>query len=102
MVEVVWSEAAGLDLVAIHRVIAGTSKAVADAWATRLLRRADQLAAFPDMGRVIPELQSPLLRELMETPYRILYERFPDRVEILAVAHGKQMLVPPPLEPTGP
>jgi hypothetical protein len=33
------------------------------------------------MGRVIPELENVLLRELIEGGLRILYEVFPDRVE---------------------
>lgn len=34
-------------------------------------------------------MSNPYMRELIEGDYRILYERFPDRVEIFAVLHGR-------------
>ena len=55
-----------------------------------LVARAAVAATFPAMGRVVPEFGTPLIRELIEPPYRIIYERFPDRVEILAVLHSAQ------------
>lgn len=45
------------------------------------------------MGRVIPEFNNPLLRGLIEGPWRILYEVFPDRVEVWAVAYGREQLL---------
>lgn len=42
---------------------------------------------------MMPEFVNPLIRELIEGDYRIIYERFPDRVEILSVAHGSQSFV---------
>lgn len=49
------------------------------------------------MGRVIPEFGNPLLRELIEGGYRLLYEVFPDRVEVWGVAYGRERLIKPPL-----
>lgn len=42
----------------------------------------------------MPEFENRYLRELIEGDYRIVYERFPDRVEIVTVAHGKQSFLP--------
>lgn len=40
------------------------------------------------MGRVMPEFGNRYVRELIEGDYRIIYERFADRVEVLAIIHG--------------
>lgn len=45
------------------------------------------------MGRVIPEFGNPLLRELIEGGFRLLYEVFPDRVEVWAIAYAREQLV---------
>ena len=57
-----------------------------------LMRRVEQLEAFPFSGRIVPEYNARLLRELIEDRYRILYEVFPDRIEIVTVLHGRQHL----------
>jgi len=58
-----------------------------------LIARTAALAEFPLMGRVIPEFGNPLLRELIEGGLRILYEVFPDRVEVWGVAYGRETLI---------
>jgi plasmid stabilization system protein ParE len=89
---VVWSRRANDDLVAIHRYISGSSPAAANRLVNQLIGRADQLAIFPNSGSIIPEFGIPLLRELKDHPYRILYEVFPDRVEILTVVHAARQI----------
>lgn len=60
----------------------------------RITERLSQLEAFPDSGRV-PEFDERVLRELVEGDYRIVYERFADRVEVIAVVHGSRSLLNP-------
>lgn len=45
---------------------------------------------FLDPDGRFPEYGVPLLRELIEPPYRIVYEVFTDRVEIVIVRHGQE------------
>ncbi len=60
----------------------------------RLTARSQQLAGFPLSGAVVPEYESPEVRELVERPYRIIYRVRTDRVDVLAVIHGAQLLPP--------
>lgn len=53
-----------------------------------LLERAGQLADFPDLGRVVPELPQGDLRELVEKPYRIVYRVREKTIEIATVFEG--------------
>ncbi|MCZ7578486.1 MAG: type II toxin-antitoxin system RelE/ParE family toxin [Dehalococcoidia bacterium] len=52
-----------------------------------------QLEAFPESGRIVPEFDERVFRELVEGDYRIIYERFADRVEVVAVVHGSRSLL---------
>lgn len=58
----------------------------------RPTRRSEQLASFPYSGSVVPEHESPELRELVEGPYRIIYRIKPEQIDVLAVIHGAQQL----------
>jgi toxin ParE1/3/4 len=61
----------------------------------RITERARQLADFPASGRVVPEIARPEIREILEQPYRIIYRIRPERVEILAVVHGRRADIGP-------
>lgn len=61
----------------------------------RVTERLSQLEAFPDSGRIVPEFDDRVFRELVEGDYRIVYERFADRVEVIAVVHGSRSLLNP-------
>src|SRR5439155_7086662 len=50
-----------------------------------ILKRGDQLAAFPLLGRVVDRYKRPGIRELVEAPYRILYRVRRETIEIIDV-----------------
>ena len=52
------------------------------------LAMAESLAVFDERGRIVPELQQPSVRELLVQRYRLIYEVFDTKVEILAFIHG--------------
>jgi plasmid stabilization system protein ParE len=43
-------------------------------------------------GRAVPEVDRTDIREVVEPPYRIIYRVLPDRIEVLTVMHGAQIL----------
>ena len=92
---VVWSNRALRTLADIHRHIASDSEATANQTVDRLLKRGDQLAAFPRLGRVVERYGRPGIRELVEAPYRIIYRVRRQDVEIIDVFHSAQL---PPWE----
>jgi toxin ParE1/3/4 len=83
--EVRWTERAVEDLAAIKAFIGQESPAYALAVVGRLYQAVGQLAQFPDSGRIVPEQTRSEIRELVRPPYRIVYRRRPDLVEILLV-----------------
>jgi plasmid stabilization system protein ParE len=71
------------------------SESSAQDLAFTVLRRLRQIRDFPRSGRVVPELQVECLREMLAQGYRILYEVFPDRVEIFGIISSRQDVMPP-------
>lgn len=93
MIPVVWTESAQADLEVIQDNLRRLSDSAAERLPARLIDRTAMLGVHPQMGRTIPEFRNPLLRELIEGGYRLLYEVFPDRVEVWGIAYGREQLV---------
>ena len=85
MTEVRWTDQAVEHVAAIKDFISQDSPAYAQAVVGRLYQSVGQLAQFPDSGRIVPEAGRPEIRELVRPPYRIVYRRRPEVVEILLV-----------------
>lgn len=88
MIEIRWTLEAFEDLKGIRDVILRDSAVYAREVASRLYEAVDVLAEFPDSGRVVPERKDSAIRELVRAPYRIVYRRYPEAVEILTIFHG--------------
>ena len=83
--KVIWSETAIRDLETVHAYLEQHSP-----WyALRIINRlaADVLGNFPEMGRSVPERYDDVHRELIHSPYRIIY-RAENQVYIIAVIHS--------------
>jgi toxin ParE1/3/4 len=57
-----------------------------------VFQRIEALAEHPDLGRVVPEFDQPILRELIQPPFRIVYRREPARVRIVRVWRSERRL----------
>jgi toxin ParE1/3/4 len=74
MAEVIWTQTATQEIVEIGEYLEGYSVVYARKTVRSLYSRATQLASFPEMGRVIPEIGRERYRELIEGNYRLMYE----------------------------
>ena len=92
MSDVVWTAEALARLDDIKAYIANDSPAAADEMIVRLLARTRQLETAVLSGRQVPDYQRDDIRELLERPYRIIYQLGPDRIEILTIMHYRQLL----------
>jgi plasmid stabilization system protein ParE len=59
-----------------------------------VIEHVEQLAAFPDSGKMVPEFETPWLRELELSPYRIVYRRDEDAVTIVRVLRSERLMDP--------
>ena len=92
MVEIEWSEIALDDLKEIHEYISKDSKLYADRYINKLFTRVDQLETHPKSGRIVPEYNMEIIRELIEGNYRIVYKIIQNSVFILRVHHAAKLL----------
>jgi len=92
---VVWSNRALKSLADIHHHISLDSEHAANQMIDTILKRGDQLATFPKLGREIARYNRPGIRELIEAPYRIIYRVHRTTVQVIDVFHAAQL---PPWE----
>jgi addiction module RelE/StbE family toxin len=90
--KVVWTENAVRHLHGIHDFIALNSSTYAKRTIDRITRRSEQIVDQPLSGRKVPEFDAEHIRELIESPYRIIYRVHANRVEVLGVIHGARLL----------
>ncbi len=90
-----WAEVARHDIEDIADYILQESPAAALRLVERIEERASSLQSMPHRGRVPPELvrfKVQLYREILITPYRLLYRIHEDRVSVLGVFDGRRDL----------
>lgn len=92
MVKIVWTEFALADLKSIHEYISQDSKTYASKFVDKLIKRVDQLEAFPKSGRTVPEFGISTIRELIEGSYRIVYKINSDHIGIVRIHHSARKL----------
>ena len=93
--QILWTDAARLDLERIVEFIAEENPANALAVLARLERRCQALVALPERGRIVPEARAVdvlTYRELIEGPWRIIYRYDIDRVHVMAVLDARREL----------
>ena len=85
-----WSTPAIEDLTGIRDYITQGSEYYAAEFIQRILQIIQKLEQFPELGRIIPEIEDPSAREVIFQNYRILYRLKPNRIDIAAVIHGRR------------
>lgn len=100
--EVVWSQTARADLLAIYVSVGRHHEQAAERLFSRMEWRAAQLADQPRLGQRRRDI-APSTRVLVEAPYLILYETHPDTddgpvatVEIVSVLDGRRDVIAVP------
>ncbi len=92
MVRIEWTERSLEDLNQIHDYIARDSKSYATLFIKKLYNTVQKLKEFPNMGRIVPEVNIPSVREIIFQNYRIIYRTMNNFVEIITVFHGSRLL----------
>jgi len=90
---VLWSDTAQRDLLNIIDYIAIDSKQNARNIVKKIRENASNLNMMPEKGRIVPELDFYNIRtyrEIIESPWRIIYRIEDNKVHILAVIDGRR------------
>lgn len=89
-----WSPEAIEDVEAIASYIERDSPWYAKAVASKIVETAETIPAYPEQGRVVPEVADSSIRERFVYSYRVIYRIEPERILIAAVIHGRRLLQP--------
>ena len=98
MVEVRWTLQAAEDLESIADFISKDSPHYARLFVIDVLEAVERLSNFPKLGRIVPEVDDPVIREIILGNYRIIYRATDDSPEVLTVYHGARLLDPSKIE----
>ena len=72
--KVVWTEPAWQDLESAAEFIARDSESYATASVQEVKASVTYLTQFAEMGQIVPEFEDSNIRELLLSPYRLIYE----------------------------
>lgn len=92
MAEIEWSSKAENDLNEIIDYIAQDSLEYALSFYEQVREKVENLIQFPRMGRIVPELDEPNIRELILRNYRIIYRILEKEVQIIRLFHGSRII----------
>lgn len=91
--QVVWDDAASDDLRGVYTYLLDLSEKYADSFLDLVFARVELLEQFPRMGRIVPEMNLPSIRELIVENYRVLYfVNENTEIRIIAVRHSAKPL----------
>ena len=88
--KVIWSPSAVRDLRDLASYIAESHPTAAKRFAQSVFKSVEHLADFPKSGRVVPELEDSMIREVIRKPCRVVYRvKSKERsIEIVRVWHA--------------
>ena len=86
--KVIWTATGQKTLDEAVAYIAQDSLSAAQRFLESALDKAESLSQLSDRGRIVPEILQPNIRELLVQKYRLIYEVFDSKVEILGFIHG--------------
>lgn len=90
--KILWSPLAVERLEEISEFIASDKPSAADKWEDSIFSKVDLLKSNAEMGRIVPELEIPSVRELIFGNYRIIYRYTGNTIKILTVRNFRQLL----------
>ncbi|MBN1466336.1 type II toxin-antitoxin system RelE/ParE family toxin [candidate division KSB1 bacterium] len=90
--QIIWTHEALNRLADIEEYISKDSSERAANFVNYLIDRAETLKDHPKIGRVVPEMANKNIRELIFRKYRIIYQVFEKRIEIITVFEGHRLL----------
>ena len=65
---------------------------IGDRFVKEIISSVEELAIDPDRGRMVPEFNSPQLRELIYPPFRIVYRRYKEKISIVRVWRSERLM----------
>ena len=65
---------------------------IGDRFLKEIISSVEELAIHPDRVRMVPEFNSPQLRELIHPPFRVVYRRYKEKISIVRVWRSERLM----------
>lgn len=65
---------------------------IADKIIIQLIASIERVSSFPQSGRVVPEFNLPYLREIISSPFRIVYRIDSNHIRVVRVWRSERLL----------
>jgi len=91
-VNIRWSSQAREDLRSIHNHIARDSEFYAARMVARIIERIEVATGHPTRGHRVHEYPEEPLKEVHESPYRIIYGFSEDEFRVVTIVHFREQL----------
>ena len=59
---------------------------------TAIVEHVETLSKHPDIGRMVPEFNDELIRELIHVPFRVVYLRESKKIKVIRVWRSERLL----------
>ena len=89
---ITWSAEARKSLRSIQKFIAQDSEFYAARMVARIIERVEHASLSPAQGHPVHEYPEAPLREVHESPYRIIYDFSEKELRVVTIVHFKQQL----------
>ena len=60
-----------------------------------IIEHIELLSKHPDIGRIVPEFELVHIREIIHKPFRVVYQRNADSIDVIRVWRSERVLVLP-------
>jgi plasmid stabilization system protein ParE len=91
MTPLIWTRRAIEDVQSIQRFIEKDSPHYAQLISQQRIAAVERLPVFPQSGRIVPEIDDPAIREIIQGSYRIVYRLIQGEIHILTVHHAARL-----------
>jgi toxin ParE1/3/4 len=69
--------------------------AIGDKFVAEIIARVDVLLDHPEIGRIVPEFAEPKIRELIHSPFRVVYGLDSQTIHLIRVWRSERLLQMP-------
>jgi len=90
--KIIWTREALGNILEIENNISGDNSSKAIEFTDLLIIKCEYLIDNPDIGRKIPELSDPSIREIIYKYYRIVHRHIDEEIQILTIFEGHRLL----------
>jgi len=97
-VKIFWTPLATERLENISEYISKDDSTAAYKMIDKIFKKIESLSKFPERGRKVPEANREEIREVFESPYRIIYRVDQKKIYVLSIRNFKQLLPEKDLE----